>query len=49
MEGAVVGGDPGEEDEEGHDVDVPEALQAQEHGTVVRWKSLFEEQLSLRE
>ena len=33
MEGAAAGGDPREEDEEGHDVDVPEPLEAQEDGT----------------
>ena len=29
----VARGHPGEEDEEGHDVDVPESLESQEHGT----------------
>ena len=33
VEGTAAGGDPREEDEEGHDVDVPEPLEAQEDGT----------------
>ena len=35
VEGAAAGGDPREEDEEGHNVDVPEPLEAQEDGAAM--------------